>query len=35
MDEDTRKAVTFMAIKASIFILAPALAAVVAILVLL
>ncbi|MBG6143032.1 MAG: phosphoribosylformylglycinamidine synthase-associated small membrane protein [Roseibium album] len=35
MDEDTRKAITFMAIKAAIFILVPALAALVAVLVLL
>ncbi|CTQ59276.1 phosphoribosylformylglycinamidine synthase-associated small membrane protein [Roseibium album] len=35
MDEDTRKAITYMAIKAAIFILVPALAALVAVLVLL
>lgn len=35
MDEDTRKAITFMAIKVAIFILVPALAALVAVLVLL
>ncbi|WP_029064495.1 phosphoribosylformylglycinamidine synthase-associated small membrane protein [Labrenzia sp. DG1229] len=35
MDEDTRKAISFMAIKAAIFILVPALAALVAVLVLL
>ncbi|MEM9631016.1 MAG: phosphoribosylformylglycinamidine synthase-associated small membrane protein [Pseudomonadota bacterium] len=31
MDEDTRKAITFMAVKAAIFILVPALAAVIAV----
>ncbi|MES0810826.1 phosphoribosylformylglycinamidine synthase-associated small membrane protein [Roseibium sp. SCPC15] len=31
MDEDTRKAITFMAIKAAIFILVPALAAAIAV----
>jgi len=35
MDEDTRRAITFMAVKAAIFILVPALAAVIAVLVLL
>jgi len=35
MDEDTRKAVTFLAVKAAIFILLPALAALVAVFVLL
>lgn len=35
MDDDTRKAITFMAVKAAIFILVPALAAVIAVLVLL
>jgi len=35
MDEDTRKAITFMATKAAIFILVPALATVIAVLVLL
>ena len=35
MDEDTRKVVTFLAVKAAIFILVPALAALIAVLVLL
>lgn len=35
MDEDTRKAVTFMVVKAAVFILIPALAALVAVIVLL
>jgi len=35
MDEDTRKAITFLAVKAAIFILVPALAALIAVLVLL
>jgi hypothetical protein len=35
MDEDTRKAVTFMAVKAAVFILIPALAALVAVIVML
>ncbi|WP_319382743.1 phosphoribosylformylglycinamidine synthase-associated small membrane protein [Roseibium sp.] len=35
MDEDTRKAVTFMALKAAVFILLPAIAALVAVVVLL
>ncbi|WP_428650202.1 phosphoribosylformylglycinamidine synthase-associated small membrane protein [Roseibium sp.] len=35
MDEDTRKAITFMAVKAVVFILVPALAAAAAVLVLL
>ena len=35
MDEDTRKAITFMALKAAIFILLPAIAALVAVFVLL
>ncbi|MBN9671286.1 phosphoribosylformylglycinamidine synthase-associated small membrane protein [Roseibium aggregatum] len=35
MDEDTRKAISFMAVKAAIFILLPAVAAVIAVLVLL
>jgi len=35
MDEDTRKAMTFLAVKAAIFILLPALAALVAVFVLL
>ncbi|WP_422038063.1 phosphoribosylformylglycinamidine synthase-associated small membrane protein [Roseibium sp.] len=35
MDEDTRKAVTFMALKAAVFILLPAIAALVAAVVLL
>jgi len=35
MDEDTRKAVIFMAVKAAVFILIPAFAALIAVLVLL
>ncbi|WP_299816916.1 phosphoribosylformylglycinamidine synthase-associated small membrane protein [uncultured Roseibium sp.] len=35
MDEDTRRAVIFMAAKAAIFILVPALAALIAVIVLL
>ncbi len=35
MDEDTRKAITFMALKAAVFILVPALAALIAVVVLL
>lgn len=35
MNEDTRKAVTFMALKAAVFILLPAIAALVAVVVLL
>ncbi len=35
MDEDSRKAITFMAVKAAVFILVPSLAAIVAVLVLL
>ena len=35
MDEDTRKAVTFMAVKAAVFILIPALAALIAVIVML
>lgn len=35
MDEDTRKAVTFLAVKAAVFILIPALAALIAVIVLL
>ncbi|WP_298983790.1 phosphoribosylformylglycinamidine synthase-associated small membrane protein [uncultured Roseibium sp.] len=35
MDEDTRKAIMFMAKKAAIFILVPALAAIIAVIVLL
>ena len=35
MDEDTRRAIRFMAIKAAVFILLPALAAVIAVLVML
>ncbi|MEL7529244.1 MAG: phosphoribosylformylglycinamidine synthase-associated small membrane protein [Pseudomonadota bacterium] len=35
MDEDTRKAVTFMALKAAVFILLPAIAALIAVFVLL
>ena len=35
MDEDARKAVTFLAVKAAIFILLPALAALIAVFVLL
>jgi len=35
MDEDTRKAITFMAVKAAIFILLPAVAALIAVFVLL
>lgn len=35
MDDDTRKVLTFLAIKAAVFILVPALAAVIAVLVLL
>ncbi|TYC52339.1 phosphoribosylformylglycinamidine synthase [Rhodobacterales bacterium] len=35
MDEDTRRAITFMAVKAAVFILVPALAALIAVLVLL
>jgi len=35
MDDDTRKAVTFMALKAAVFILLPALAALIAVFVLL
>ena len=35
MDEDTRQAVTFMALKAAVFILLPAIAALVAVFVLL
>ncbi|WP_306145994.1 phosphoribosylformylglycinamidine synthase-associated small membrane protein [Roseibium sp. MMSF_3412] len=35
MDEDTRKAVTFMALKAAVFILLPAIAALIAVYVLL
>lgn len=35
MDEDTPKAVMFMAVKAAIFILVPALAAIIAVIVLL
>ncbi|MHA7777859.1 phosphoribosylformylglycinamidine synthase-associated small membrane protein [Roseibium sp. M-1] len=35
MDEDTRKAVVFLALKAAVFILVPAFAALVAVLVLL
>jgi hypothetical protein len=35
MDEDARKAITFLAIKAAVFILLPAFAAVIAVLVLL
>lgn len=35
MDDDTRKAIAFMAVKAAIFILVPAVAALVAVLVLL
>ena len=35
MDEDTRKAVTFMALKAAVFILLPAIAALIAVVVLL
>ena len=31
MDDDTRKAITFMAVKAAVFILVPALAAVIAV----
>ena len=35
MDDDTRKAVTFMALKAAVFILLPAIAALIAVFVLL
>jgi len=35
MDEDVRKAIVFLGIKAAVFILVPALAAVIAVLVLL
>ncbi|MCX2722136.1 phosphoribosylformylglycinamidine synthase-associated small membrane protein [Roseibium salinum] len=35
MDEDARKAIIFMALKAAVFILVPALAALIAVLVLL
>ncbi|MCK7615677.1 phosphoribosylformylglycinamidine synthase-associated small membrane protein [Roseibium sediminicola] len=35
MDEDTRRAIAFLAVKAAIFILVPALAALIAVLVLL
>jgi len=35
MDEDTRKVITFLAVKATVFILVPALAALIAVLVLL
>lgn len=35
MDEDTRRAIRFMAIKAAVFILLPALAAIIAVVVML
>lgn len=35
MDEDTRRAIRFMAIKAAVFILLPALAAIIAVMVML
>ncbi|MEM5582140.1 MULTISPECIES: phosphoribosylformylglycinamidine synthase-associated small membrane protein [unclassified Roseibium] len=35
MDEDTRKAITLLAVKAAVFILVPALAAFIAVIVLL